>query len=400
MSWARKSILSYGNKYRNHHKLVVYRHYIVYFINATKHIEDISPDIRKSMIVDNFEADVEFLIDDCIFPAHKKVLKISNEQFYIQHIEPYENSIQIEIENVDPRGFQQFLRFCHFGDVNLNLLNMMQSYDVAQTYNHSRLLALCTNFICDNIEVSNVLEISNWNLSHQNYQIMRLCRGFFIEHAMEILKTTDQFKKIDKKLLKMILSWEVLNCSEKLLFNKTLEWAEEKCIDKQIEPTSENKRNILEDILYLIRLEISPSLEISNDFPTLPRSNRFIKRRFDNLFIQNGTEKTWEEIIVEEDTTCFGFSIILSNPESKPDECEEFLMTIESENDLKFQKHFCVKTVEYLSIKDFVFEDPIVLEKHKRHILKVKFVEPCRLRYLAKDEISNDARILRLYQQD
>lgn len=398
MCWMQKSLFKFGFKYRNHHKLVVYRHYIVYFINESKHIEDIAPDIRKSMVVDNFEADVVFVIDDMKFPAHKRILKITNEQFYIQNIEPHEGSKEIEIENVDPRGFQQFLRFCHFGDLDLNHLNMMQSYDVAQTYNHANLLALCTNFISDNVVVHNVLEILNWNLLHQNYQIMRRCRGFFIENAVEILKSTEQFRKIDKKLLKTILSWEVLNCSEKTLFNKTVEWAEEKCFQSQVEATIESKKDMLEDILYLIRLEISPNLEVLNDFPTSPRTNRFNKRRFDNLHIRDEIEQTWEEIpAANENTICYGFSIILSNPDSKRDTNEEFLMTLESENDLLLQKHFVIKTVDFLAVKDFVFEDPIVMEKHKRHILKVKFVEPHRRRCMEKDDFHDSVRILRLY---
>lgn len=394
MSWARRNL--FCNRYRNHHKLVVYRHYVVFFINATKHIEDIAPDIRKSMVVDNFEADVLFIVDDLKFPAHKRILKISNEQFYIEQIEPYQNSKEIEIKNIDPRGFQQFLRFCHFGDVNLNRLNVMQTYDVATTYNHSRLIALCTNFICDNIEISNVLEIANWNLMHQNFQIRRLCRGIFIDNAMKVLEDSKEFRKIDKKLLEEVLNLEVVNCSEMTLLARTLEWAEERCIEKQIEATTENKRNILEDILSLIRLEISPSLEVLNDFPTSPRSNRFNKRRFDNLFVQNEIEETWEEILTDENTTCFGFSIVLSNPGSRAEAHEEFLMTIESEHDLVLQKHFHIKTVEHLSIKEFVFEIPILLKRQKRHILKVKFFEPRRMRYMEKVE-GNYSRILRLY---
>jgi BTB/POZ domain len=398
MSWAKKTLLNYGKKYQNHHKLIVYRHYIVYFINNSTHIEDVAPDIRKSMIADNFDEDVVFVVDDLKFSAHKKILKMSNEQFYIQHVEAYENSKEIEIKNVDPRGFQQFLRFCHYGDVNLNMLNMMQSYDVALTFNHSKLLEICTKFICDNIESFNVLEILNWNLLHQSYQIMNLCREFFIENTMTVLKNSEQFRKIDKKLLKKILSWQVLNCSEKLLFNKTLEWAEQKCIENHVEATMKNKKQILEDILYLIRLEISANLEAINDFPASPRGNRFTKKRFDNLYIQNEIVQTREDVFsTDENVVCFGFSIVLSNPELKPDLHEKFLMTIESENDLIWKKSFNIRTVNYLAIKDFVFEVPVVFKKHMRHILKVKFIDSHRLRYMEKDELTDEARILRLY---
>jgi hypothetical protein len=369
----------------------------VYFINTTKHIEDIEPDVRKSMIADNFKADVVFVVDDWKFPAHKRILRISNEHFYVQHIEPHEKSAEIEVKGVDPRGFQQFMRFCHFGDLNLNPLNMLATYDVAVTYNHLILSDLCTNFICANVHIGNILEIMNWNLSHQNYRIEKLCQGIFIQNAIIILENSEKFSKFDKKLLKKILSWEVLNCSEKLLFNKTLEWAEGKCIENQIEPTVDNKKHILEDILYLIRLEISPNLEVLNDFPTTPRQNRFSKKKFDNLSVMEEIAQTWEEFPPrDEDRICHGFSIILSNPESKSEAFEEFSMKIESEDKLVLQKHFRIKSCEFLAIKHFVFESSLAMKKGKRHLLVVEFLDPTRSRYLGKDETST-ARILKLY---
>ena len=396
MNWAREKFLNCGNRYRNHQKLVLYRHYVVHFINASKHIDDIEPDIRKLMIVD-FEADVVFVVDDLKFPGYKRILKISNESFYVEHVEPHENSQEIEIEGVDPRGFQQFLRFCHFGDINLNPLNMLQTYDVAQTYNNSRLADICFNFICSHIETTNVLEILNWNLTHQNYGIQKLCRGFLVENTVEVLKDSENFLNIDKTLLKMILSWEILNCSEKLLFMKTLSWAERKCQESNIEPTVENRKSILEDILYLIRLEISTDLEIINDFPTKPRKNRFSRKRFDHIFMETEISKTCEEFPPNsEDRICHGFSIIISNPDSRSATFEEFLMTIESVHDLVFQNHFLIKASDFLVIKDFIFEKPIVIQKLQRHTLIVKFVESSRLRYLGKDGGSR-VRILRLY---
>lgn len=400
MSLSRKSFFSCCSKYRNHHKLVVHRHYVVYFINNTKHIEDVPPDIRKTMITNNFEPDVVFAIDGLRFPAHKQVLRISNEQFYIQHIEPFLNDSEILIDNVDVRGFQQFIRFCHFGDVNLNEFNMMATYDVADIYNNSRLVNICTSFICENVRVSNVLEIMDWNLSHQDYQVTRNCRGFFIENCYQVLKQTDQLKKVSKHLLRTILSYDVLNCSEKFLFNKTLEWAIEQCKSMGIDITTEKKKSMIEDVLNLIRLEVSPNLDVFNDFPTSPRANRFNKRRFDNLIVHEDVDQTWEEMPpTNEDLTCFGFSVILSNPGSTVNSNEHFLVSVECGCVLLIQKEFKIKVEEILAIKDFVFEEPVTLEKYKRHVLKVKFIDPRRLRYMERDDSSAIAcsRFIRLF---
>lgn len=399
MSFARLNIFN-AKRYRNHHKLVVYRHYIVYFINETKHIEDIAPDIRKSLIPSNFEPDVSFIVDGWKFPAHKSVLKISNEQFYIQHVEPHQDAAEIVIAHVGAQGFQQFLRFCHFGDLNLNTLNMMPTFDVAVAYQHSSVMALSEKFICDDVNAANVLEILDWNLKHQNYQIMRTCRRVFTDNATEIVGDSEKFQDISKQLLKEILGWEVMNCSEKWLFNETLKWAEKRCIENELEPSVEHKKSMLEDIIHLVRLEVTSDLRASSDFPTNSRANRFSKRRFDNLFIVKSVDQTWEELpSASEDTTCFGFSIILSNPELNSEAFEQFHMTIETEHDALFAKEFTIKVSDYLSIKDFVFEVPIIMEKRKRHFLMVKFHDADRLRFMGRDDPTEGtcARLLRLY---
>ncbi|CRK98961.1 CLUMA_CG012360, isoform A [Clunio marinus] len=405
MKWSevkRLNPFNYSDRYRNHQKLVVCRYYIVYFLNTKKHIEDIEPKIRQLMVTSNFEPDVVFIVDEIKFPAHKRILKISCEQFYIEHVERNENSLKIILDNVNPRGFQQFLRFCHFGDVNLNPLNMMQTYDVAQTYNNSTLIAFCTEFICNNVDESNVLEILDWILSHQqqNYQLMRFCRGFIIENVMKVLEIEEQFAKITKRLLKMILSLEVLNCSEMFLFQKTLEWAEEECKRVKLNPTQDNKKIVLEDILYLIRLELTEKLEVLNDFPTSSRMNYFTKRRFDNLYIEDSIQETIEEVpATNEDVTCHGLSVIISNPKLERNSNEHFIMTIDNSREILMRKEFNVRASEYLAIKDFVFEEPIIFKKFIRHFVKVEFINSNRQRYLGKDDSMNNetGRILRLY---
>lgn len=386
----------FGCRYRNNRKLKVHRHYIVYFINASKHIEDISPEIRSSMVMENFKHDVVFLVGDLRFPAHKSILQVTNEMFYNQHVEPFGSSSEITLNDISPSGFQQFLGFCQFGEVNLNPLNMMPTFDVANTYQHSALAAICANFICENVQESNVLEILDWNLSHQHYQIMRCCRGFFIAHAMEILRDNENFHAISKQLLKTILGWEILNCSEKLLFNETVKWAAAECARRKIVSTLHNKHMILEDVIHLIRLDISPDLEVHSDFPVNPRANRFHKKRFDNLSIHRDVAQTIENFPpTNNDVTCHGFSMILSNPESKLNTNEHFLMTLDTVDDLVFQKEFRINNVTYLAFTDFVFEKPIVMGKHKRHFLKVKFMETNRARYMESDKLC--ARIVRLY---
>lgn len=369
-------------------------------MNGTQHIDDIAPDLREAMITEKFDPDIVFIVSDLRFPAFKDVLRAANEQFYIQNVEPHRHLCEIVIENVDPSGFQQFLRFLHFGDLNLTSLNAMPTFDVAETYHHSPLLALCTDFICNDIRTSNVLQIFDWNMRHGIYQIQRACRGYFIDNAIAVLTETRQFERISRHLLELILSCDVLNCAEILLFKQTVKWAEIRCLASQIEPSTANKQKMLADLLRLVRLDVSENLEVANEFPSKPRANRFAKRRFDNLFVVTDIERTWEEIDgFEDDFICYGFSVVLSKPGAHADASERFLITVESESEVLLQKQFEIKVHEYLAFKDYVFEAPLIFRRHKRHFVTVEFVDPRRSRYLAKDDSTDESRprILRLY---
>lgn len=395
--WSRINPFRFCDRYQHHRKLVLHHHYVVYFYNDSKHIEDIVPEIRKSMIMEKYESDVVFVVEGCKFPAHKGVLRMSNEKFFIENIATNPGQLEIVINGVDPKGFQQFLSYCQFGDLQLNPLNMMETYDVARRYEHSVILNICTSFICKHVEVNNVLKMFDWNLKHQQHKIMQTCRRFFIENAIEVLTETEDFYSISKELLKVILSLEILNCSEMLLFNKTIKWTEQQCITSGIDRNIQNKMNIVEDLLYLFRLNVSENLEVFNDFSINPRLNYFHKRRFDNLTKQINVEATNEELqAVNDDSICYGFSLILSNPDLKPEAFEHFLMTIETVNKIVFQKEFKIIANDYLVFKDFVFEDPLKMKRDERYFLKIKFSDSSRTRYMEKD-VPNGFRILRLY---
>lgn len=369
-------------------------------MNGTQHIDDIAPDLRETLITEKYDPDVVFIVSDLRFPAFKDVLRAANEQFYIQNVEPHRHLREIVIENVDPSGFQQFLRFLHFGDANLTSLNVMPTFDVAETYQHFPLLALCTDFICSDIRTANVLQVFDWNMRHQNYQIQRTCRGYFIDNAIAVLTETRQFERISRQLLELILKCDVLNCAEILLFKQTVKWAEIRCLATQIEPSTANKQKMLADVLHLVRLNISENLEVASEFPSNPRANRFAKRRFDNLFVATEIQRTWEEIDgLDDDFICYGFSVVLSNPEARADASERFLMTVESESEVLLQKQFEIKVHDYLAFKEFVFETPLTIRRHKRHFVTTEFADPRRSRYLARDDSSDESRprILRLY---
>lgn len=65
---------------------------------------------------------------------------------------------------------------------------------------------------------------------------------------------SEGFVDIDIKTFETILARETLNCKEINLFEAALTWAHNACVKCDVEPTSQNKRQILGHALFLIRI--------------------------------------------------------------------------------------------------------------------------------------------------
>lgn len=65
---------------------------------------------------------------------------------------------------------------------------------------------------------------------------------------------SEGFVDIDIKTFETILGRETLNCKEINLFEAALTWAQSACAKMEIDPTATNKRQILGQALYLVRI--------------------------------------------------------------------------------------------------------------------------------------------------
>lgn len=72
------------------------------------------------------------------------------------------------------------------------------------------------------------------------------------------------FVEIDIHTLETVLARETLNCKEMNLFEAALNWAGAECSRREIESTPQNKRNVLGDALYLLRIPTMTLEEFAN----------------------------------------------------------------------------------------------------------------------------------------
>lgn len=75
-----------------------------------------------------------------------------------------------------------------------------------------------------------------------------------IDVCVELAFASPSFVHIDEETLKRILQRETLNTKELHIFEACLRWAGQECERRQLEPTAANKRKVLDQIIYLIRI--------------------------------------------------------------------------------------------------------------------------------------------------
>ena len=79
----------------------------------------------------------------------------------------------------------------------------------------------------------------------------------------------DGFIDIDLSTVELILNRETLNCREMVLLEAVLTWAEAECERRKMEPTPKNKREVLGNALYLLRIPTMSLDEFANQVAPL-----------------------------------------------------------------------------------------------------------------------------------
>lgn len=80
----------------------------------------------------------------------------------------------------------------------------------------------------------------------------------------EMALRSEGFVDIDMSTLESVLARETLNCKEINLFDAALCWAHAECCRRDIDPTAQNKRAMLGNAIYLVRIPTMNLEEFAN----------------------------------------------------------------------------------------------------------------------------------------
>ena len=212
-------------------------------------------------------SDVRFLIHGESVPAHKFVLMANSSVFIAMFTGPMaEKGGVIQIEDCEVKEeFLQFLKYLYTENCDLTWENVISVLYFAKKYLVSPLIELCVEFMSNHIGKKDVLWVLQEAIKFAENELKRKCLQLICPLASEIINT-NEFLSLDIETLKVILSQDQLHVSEVKLFKAIDLWCKERLNEMdETKRTSETKRSILGDAVFLIRFPTMRSTEFANN---------------------------------------------------------------------------------------------------------------------------------------
>ncbi|CAG9853639.1 unnamed protein product [Phyllotreta striolata] len=232
---------------------------------ATKH------NVRQrnaAMFNNELMSDIKFIVgppgSTHVIPAHKYVLSTGSSVFYAMFYGGLaEVKEEIEVPDVEPSAFLALLKYLYCDEAQLEADTVLATLYVAKKYIVPHLARACVTYLETSLTAKNACLLLSQSRLFEEFELMQRCWEV-IDAQAEMAVKSEGFTDIDMATLESILARETLNCKEMVLLEAALNWATAECLRRELEVTPQNKREILGNALYLIRIPTMSLEEFAN----------------------------------------------------------------------------------------------------------------------------------------
>ncbi|CAB0001357.1 unnamed protein product [Nesidiocoris tenuis] len=220
-----------------------------------------SASIRFAYLFNNeILSDVHFLVGReparQRIPAHKLVLTAGSAVFDAMFNGTLATTApEIEVPDVEPAAFLALLRFLYSDEVQIGPETVMTTLYTAKKYAVPALERHCVDFLKSNLRADNAFMLLTQARLFDEPQLASLCLDKIDKDTSEAI-SADGFTDVDLETLSVVLARDTLHIRESKLYYAIIRWCEAKCHRKQLAPTPENMRQVLDPALYLIRFPL------------------------------------------------------------------------------------------------------------------------------------------------
>lgn len=186
--------------------------------------------------------------------AHKTYLSAISPVFASMFGGNWIEANYVKIEDADFDVFKSLLRCLYGKELEINLDNVEPLLYLAKKYDIGRIVASCSNFMLQQLSIEHVLSYSNAANTYDLEAVQSSCWKFISENTQDVLELPE-FLSCSKSMLASILQLKKVSCTEANMFDSCMKWAEQRCVENELDKTAENIRNELGDCFSLIRFK-------------------------------------------------------------------------------------------------------------------------------------------------
>ncbi|XP_048245018.1 BTB/POZ domain-containing protein 6-like isoform X2 [Haliotis rufescens] len=212
------------------------------------------PETNLHMLDSLLLADVTFLVGDQreTIQAHKFILVSRSCVFRTMFCGSIPETGQVVIPDIQTDNFKTFLRFLYTGEVALTPNTVLGLMNAAKKYDVPGLETQCEEFCLQSLSPSNACVFLQLAVlfDKENLKDRAL---LVIKSRAEMTIASEGFCELSKECLKLILKADDIKVDEICIFRSVMSWAEAECRRQGREVTPEEKREVLEECLFLIR---------------------------------------------------------------------------------------------------------------------------------------------------
>ncbi|KAL3874452.1 hypothetical protein ACJMK2_037463 [Sinanodonta woodiana] len=200
-------------------------------------------------------------------PAHKYILATGSSVFYAMFYGGLaDNKMEdIELPDIEPTAFLNLLKYlyCDELDVPLAADNVLTTLYAAKKYIVPSLARVCVQYLETSLSAQNACILLSQGRLFEEQELMSRCWQVLDAQTEEAL-ASDGFTEIDYSTLETVLNRETLNVREISVFKAMCRWAEAECLRKDLKSTPQNKRLVLGNLFYKIRIPSMTLEEFAN----------------------------------------------------------------------------------------------------------------------------------------
>ncbi|XP_016128044.1 BTB/POZ domain-containing protein 3-like [Sinocyclocheilus grahami] len=214
---------------------------------------------RNAVMFNNeLMADVRFVVGQSggteRLPGHKYVLAVGSSVFHAMFYgELAEDKDEIRIPDVEPPAFLAMLKYIYCDEIDLSADTVLATLYAAKKYIVPHLARACVNFLETSLSAKNACILLSQSCLFEEPDLTQRCWEV-IDAQAELALKSEGFCDIDAQTLECILRRETLNAKEIVVFEAALSWAEAECQRREMNTTIDNKRKVLGQAVYLIRI--------------------------------------------------------------------------------------------------------------------------------------------------